>query len=300
MGFLDDESIDPREAASMLAQVGNTEGGAQAFVSYCEEHGMTIDDVYELASWMATLLGDMSGAPAILERFKVEMAPGHRRHGDWDGASLGSTESDDGLLDGEVLRNHWFSRTAQTRVHVVWKGNPEHDAWVNDGGGWRRERVEASHDFEVQGYAYRHGAVLEPYRRWDMAMSTMQVGCQAWSADAELTAMGALRALVTDHQWRSYVTTGALIESSRRSRAKYVFRKGRPTVVLLPSNASEDGLFPSCALCLHPLAYYSGTFAGGMCPTDDVIAHLLLMRADEHEFWRCSNQHPLHDRRSGV
>jgi hypothetical protein len=29
-----------------------------------------------------------------------------------------------------------------------------------------------------------------------------------------------------------------------------------------------------------------------MCPTDDVIAHLQLMRGDERMFWKRSNQHP--------
>ena len=44
-------------------------------------------------------------------------------------------------------------------------------------------------------------------------------------------------------------------------------------------------------LCLHPIAYYADSWAGAMCPTDDVIAHLMLMRGDEPMFWRRSNQH---------
>lgn len=46
-----------------------------------------------------------------------------------------------------------------------------------------------------------------------------------------------------------------------------------------------------CALCLHPIAYYSKSWAGAMTPTDDVCAHLMMMRSDEHLFWRRANQH---------
>lgn len=44
-------------------------------------------------------------------------------------------------------------------------------------------------------------------------------------------------------------------------------------------------------LCLHPLGYYRGSWSGAMVPTDDVIAHLLMVRGDEHDFWRKANQH---------
>ena len=55
-----------------------------------------------------------------------------------------------------------------------------------------------------------------------------------------------------------------------------------------------------CAPCLHPIAYYDGSWAGAMCPTDDVIAHLALMRGDEHMFWRRANQHAPWRREAGV
>ena len=53
-------------------------------------------------------------------------------------------------------------------------------------------------------------------------------------------------------------------------------------------------------LCMHPIAYYAGSWAGAMCPTDDVIAHLSLMRADEHMFWKRSNQHPPYRPEAGL
>jgi hypothetical protein len=37
-----------------------------------------------------------------------------------------------------------------------------------------------------------------------------------------------------------------------------------------------------------------------MCPTDDVIAHLMLMRGDEAMFWRRCNQHAAHLPEAGL
>jgi hypothetical protein len=37
-----------------------------------------------------------------------------------------------------------------------------------------------------------------------------------------------------------------------------------------------------------------------MVPTDDVIAHLMLMRGDEHMFWRRCNQHQPWTKEAGV
>jgi len=47
-------------------------------------------------------------------------------------------------------------------------------------------------------------------------------------------------------------------------------------------------------LCAHPIGFYTGSWAGALVPTDDVMAHLLLVRGDEHEFWKqCNQHHPL-------
>ena len=65
-------------------------------------------------------------------------------------------------------------------------------------------------------------------------------------------------------------------------RMIYLFRKGRPTIAL---RQDEDVNYALCALCLHPIGYYGDTWAGVMCPTDEVIAHLLMMRGSEEKFW---------------
>ena len=42
------------------------------------------------------------------------------------------------------------------------------------------------------------------------------------------------------------------------------------------------------------------SWAGAMCPTDDVLAHLMLMRGDEAMFWRRANQHAAIDPLAGL
>lgn len=113
----------------------------------------------------------------------------------------------------------------------------------------------------------------------------------AWRVEAEAQAQATLKQLISEWQWRCYFTTGQFLESSPRSGVAYIFRRLRPTIALRPSTKHDD-MRVIAALCLHPIGYYDGTFAGSMSPTDDVMAHLLLMRGDEHGFWRRANQHP--------
>lgn len=88
-----------------------------------------------------------------------------------------------------------------------------------------------------------------------------------------------------------YLLTGMFLERSPRSGLTYLFRKLRPTVVLDARNNDATRVRVLCTLCLHPIAYYEGSWAGAMTPTDDVVSHLMLMRGDEHMFWRRANQH---------
>ena len=55
-----------------------------------------------------------------------------------------------------------------------------------------------------------------------------------------------------------------------------------------------------CALCLHPIGYYRDTWTGVMCPTDEVIAHLLMMHSSEETFRANANQHTLDHPAAGV
>jgi hypothetical protein len=117
----------------------------------------------------------------------------------------------------------------------------------------------------------------------------------AWEESAERTAREKLRRMLTARQWRHYDLTGSFIETSKRSGLVYVFRRLRPTIALTGNEKwfRPNGGTMRClaVLCMHPIGYYSESWAGCMTPSDDVIAHLEMMRGDEAYYWRCANQH---------
>jgi len=94
-----------------------------------------------------------------------------------------------------------------------------------------------------------------------------------------------------------YQLTGNFAEISKRSGVLYMFRKGRPTIAIRQTEEDSNVL---CALCLHLIGYYAGTWAGVMCPTDEVIAHLLMMRGSEEKYWANANQQPVDHPAAGV
>lgn len=111
----------------------------------------------------------------------------------------------------------------------------------------------------------------------------------AWGIEQEANATQTLGTLIRHHHFKAYLLTGMFAEKSERTGLTYLFRRLKPTVVL---DTSRDTVRVRCCLCMHPIAYYEGTWAGAMTPTDDVIAHLMMMRGDEPLFWRRANQHP--------
>lgn len=132
------------------------------------------------------------------------------------------------------------------------------------------------------------------------------LGCSvAWGIEQEARAVRLLGTMLRHHQFKAYMLTGMFLETSSRSGTMYLFRRLKPTVALSPGptrnwQSSEDSATVLAALCMHPIAHYAGTWAGAMCPTDDVIAHLTLMRGDEHMFWKRCNQHPPHRPEAGL
>lgn len=130
----------------------------------------------------------------------------------------------------------------------------------------------------------------------DMEFRTMACSV-AWGEEQERRAMATLRSLVQPHKYKSYKLTGQFIETSPRSGLTYMFRRLRPTVAL---DARSETIKVRCTLCMHPIGYYDGSWAGAMAPTDDVIAHLMLMRGDEPMFWRRCNQHLAEHPESGL
>lgn len=124
------------------------------------------------------------------------------------------------------------------------------------------------------------------------------LGCaDAWSLESEQKALQTLGEFIRHRQMRQYLLTGSFLETSKRSRVTYLFRKLRPTIAMSSATGEIKIL---CALCLHPIAYYADSWAGAMTPTDDVLAHLMLMRGDEKLLWRRANQHPSWRSAAGI
>jgi hypothetical protein len=120
------------------------------------------------------------------------------------------------------------------------------------------------------------------------------------TAEAELRAQESLKARISRSQYDAYVVSGMFPEHSPRSGLFYYFRKGYPTLaVSFHGSYAENGKVLA-ALCLHPMGYYAGSHVGLMTPTDEVIAHLVMMRADERKFWAKSGQWSASDSRSGI
>lgn len=148
---------------------------------------------------------------------------------------------------------------------------------------------------ECEVYIYReHGRVqvaTMPRRNYNRRLEYALKSFEAsWAHDpvAEWKAVETLAALIGEVASRYYLLLGQFVETSRRSGVTYVFRRARPTIAM---RAAAEGTRILAALCLHPIGYYQETYVGAMTPTDDVIAHLLMMRGDEHLFWRRANQH---------
>lgn len=138
-----------------------------------------------------------------------------------------------------------------------------------------------------------------------IAMDIGTLGCsEAWGVEQESNAVHLLGEMVTHRQFKHYMMTGMFIERSKRSGVTYIFRRLKPTIAIaarpgMPERPNASMLILA-ALCMHPIAYYAGTWAGAMVPTDDVIAHLALMRGDEHMFWKRCNQHPPYRPEAGL
>ncbi len=119
--------------------------------------------------------------------------------------------------------------------------------------------------------------------------------------EAEIQARKKLESMLSPDQRRALLLCDSFCEQGK-SGVVYWIRKNRPTIALRRDEKSkEDGkATPLCALCLHPLGWYKYSFAGIMTPSDDMIAHLLMIRGNEHFFWRKANQHQLDKPMAGV
>lgn len=155
---------------------------------------------------------------------------------------------------------------------------------------WYSEALEARVLIYTENGKLKYHITNASDEKTDLYFAT-HLACEAYTLKEEFKAMEKLETHLLPDQFKGYVLSGCFIEKSKRSGLQYIFRRMRPTVAMRWNMLTKEFHFLA-ALCMHPAAFYSGTWAGAMCPTDDVIAHLLMMRGDEYGFWKRSTQHP--------
>lgn len=221
---------------------------------------------------LANHAGEHCGLPVVIEGEKLIVEPSHPASALY--ATLGAKDGHrvcrgEDIDEGAHIVNRWYSNDKRCDV-VVWRTGAGKIEWGLDP-------------------AIHHAS---------QALSTM--GCSvAWSMESEIKALEMLRGLIPAHLFKMYFLTGMFPTASKRSGVSYIFRKLRPTIALRPF-PHEDGMKILTCLCLHPIGYYAGTWAGALCPTDDVIAHFLLMKADEPLFWKRANHIPAYRPEAGL
>ena len=207
--------------------------------------------------------GEWAGLPIPVHEVPLIMEPRHPLQ-NLNGMAFNKEKEPQGLekQDFETV-NHWYDRRRdldvfifrETRGLITWSALPR----------------------------------LSLAERFNAMMNTFCVGAEeAWTVEAETRAIGKLEQLLKPHIFKQYQLSGMFIETSPRSLVTYVFRKLRPTLALRPNRYGKMEMI--AALCLHPIGYYQQSYAGCMVPTDDVIAHLVMMRGDERLFWAKANQ----------
>jgi hypothetical protein len=214
--------------------------------------------------------GVWAGMPMPIEGERLIIEPGYpwadKLGGTWPPRSAGGADEDSRW----ALINSWYSR--RWRCQILIMRDPE--------GRIVHGKLPAFHHI-----------------RHDLGT----LGCSdAWGIEQEGAAVRLLGTMLCHRAFKHYMMTGMFIEKSSRSGVTYIFRRLKPTIALARGGRPEDSMRILAALCMHPIAYYEGTWAGAMCPTDDVIAHLALMRGDEAMFWRRCNQHPPYRPEAGL
>lgn len=220
-------------------------------------------DIRDRLALVGAAAGEWAGIPLPLTGERLVVEPSYRA-----AAVIAEIDTRSALPEEDTRQYLSGSEIKVRNIFYSWKWRRDVTVFEHEGKIKWRQRIGVSH--------------------FDQDLHTM--GCSlAWGIEQENRAIELLSTLIGPHPLKQYLLTGMFIETSKRSQVSYVFRRLRPTLALTMRE-------PKCvkilaALCMHPIAYYQGTWAGAMCPTDDVVAHLMMMRADEKMFWRRSNQH---------
>jgi hypothetical protein len=237
----------------------------------------TQSDVRAWCDFLSEYTNDWQGVPVPLgDEMPIVLDPAHPLF-EFFRQAKSVVETDDA---GLRVVNRWFSRARQCDVFVV----------ESDDGRRSAVTIPVSPDRSMDRLTF-----------WVRTIGA----CDAWELDSEYRARGTLRAMLTERQWMHYELTGSFFESSPRSGLTYVVRRLRPTIALSPrgrdgSGGEEESMRCLAVLCLHPIGFYSATWAGCMVPSDDVIAHVAWIRGDEAGYWKHANQHARHSAEAGL
>jgi len=250
--------------------------------------------------------------------------------GDWQGIPIPIEELPLRLHEKHPLREFFAAEQRRVDIEVLVGGpdvsDPDAPLTEQIGAAFQRalddtERVvnkwyDAAHNRDVYIFNRGDGADMRAFavtgpRSPDQSMDRLELwfntmfASDAWDMNAADKAREKLRGMLNDKQWQTYNLTGAFIETSKRSGLIYMFRRLRPTIAMTGKHPwfrkrDTDHLRCLAVLCLHPIGYYGKSWGGCMVPTDDVIAHLLMMRGDEAYFWRKANQHEFSAPEAGL
>lgn len=202
---------------------------------------------------MARLADEYAGIPLPLEDMPLVIEPRY------PAAAMYAKAPEDTTIPAHIKKRGSFWSTHKRGLVLIWSEHDKIQFGIEHGVN------HISHDLRCLGAS------------------------SAWGIEQEGNAIQLFASLVSHRQFKHYMLTGMFIETSPRSHVSYVFRRLRPTLAL---SLRGEAVKILCAMCLHPIGYYEGCWAGAMCPTDDVIAHLMLMRGDERMFWARANLHP--------
>lgn len=205
-------------------------------------------------SRMAKDRGDWAGIPMPLEGQPLVIEPRYPKAKELMSIGREQEKAD----DQRQIRNRFWSDRLRSTIYI----------WTEANG-----RIE---------WGITPGANHVDYDLMTLGASDV------WGIEQEHNALQLLGTLLPHRTLKQYLLTGMFLETSRRSGVTYMFRRLKPTIAI---RSHGEKMRVLCAMCLHPIAYYEGSWAGAMTPTDDVIAHLQLMRGDEVMFWRRANQH---------
>ena len=264
-------SVAGQLSESLLKKQGPSRSRALQAVEALDGHAGFRNAIREIAA----ARGEWAGIPMPLEDHRLIVEPTYPKAKELMAMGRDAMreavdeEAEPEEYRGAVLVNSWWSLERRCDIHIY---------RLRDG------RTE---------WGVKPGVHSFP-----MMLSTLGAS-DAWGIEQESNAINTLAGMVKHRAFKQYMLTGMFLESSKRSGLTYCFRRLRPTVVMTTRTADKRVRILT-TLCLHPIAYYHGSWAGAMCPTDDVISHLALMRGDEPMLWKRSNQHPPYRPEAGL